>query len=394
MRILIGPLVAILIFNLIADTYLYFRIRKSLGKLSAYIHIGLAFVLYAIIIWFTLVSSVRESSDKGLRETMWVIFTWISIYLPKYIYIIFDLIGRIPKLWDKPSWRIVSWIGSALAIVVFLSMWWGALINRFRIHVNEITIEIAGLPESFDGYRIVQFSDLHTGTYGSDTTFVAKLVDRINSIDADAVMFTGDIVNRHTSEVAPFIKILGNIQATDGVYSILGNHDYGDYRDWDTPNAKIADRQAMVKAHRDMTWILLRDSTAYLHRQGDSIAVIGVENIGDHPFPVYGSLTRAYPDVSDSTAKILLSHNPAHWVDSIQNHDNINIGLTLSGHTHAMQIEIDGHSPASLEYETWGGKYTDSKDHTLYVNIGSGTVALPMRLGATPELTVITLKSI
>ena len=144
-----------------------------------------------------------------------------------------------------------------------------------------------------------------------------------------------------------------------------------------------------------MGWRLLLNETVMLRNNGDSLALIGVENIGDPPFKVYGSLDRAYPNHSDSVAKILLTHNPAHWVDSISDHDNVRVPLSLSGHTHAMQMEILGWSPAKYRYPTWGGMYSDSdKKHQLYVNIGSGTVGFPSRIGATPEITLITLKKL
>jgi hypothetical protein len=324
---------------------------------------------------------------------MWMLFIVISVYFSKITFVVFDLIASIPRLFKRRRIKWISLAGGILAVVVFLSMWWGALVNRFRLDVKYVEIPVENLPAAFDGYRIIQISDLHTGTYGSDTTFVSHFVDRINSLEGDVIMFTGDIVNRHSEELIPFIAPLSRLDAPDGVISILGNHDYGDYHNWTSLDDKAADRQHLLNYQKQMGWQLLLNSHELIHHGTDSIAVIGVENIGDPPFKIYGSLKDSYPELNDSVTKILLTHNPAHWVQDIADHNDKNIALTLSGHTHAMQIEAFGISPASWRYDQWGGLYYDkSGKRPLYVNIGAGTVGLPMRLGATPEITVITLK--
>ena len=179
-----------------------------------------------------------------------------------------------------------------------------------------------------------------------------------------------------------------------GVYAILGNHDYGDYFNWPAPQIKQANMQLLYDLYKQTGIRLLRNETVWLRRGADSLALIGVENIGEPPFTTYGSLRRAYPNLSDSIPKVLLSHNPRHWTDSIATDPAANVALTLSGHTHAMQIEIGKWSPSAWRYDTWGGMYTDDAHRQLYVNIGAGTVGMPMRIGATPEITVITLHSI
>ncbi len=269
----------------------------------------------------------------------------------------------------------------------------GALVNRTRCQVKEITLCFDRLPVAFDGYRMVQFSDFHVGTYGSDTTFVSEVVKTINGLNPDVIFFTGDIVNRRTDELPPFTATLSRLSAPDGVISILGNHDYGDYSEWPSAQAKADNLTRMHALQADMGWSLLLNSSEILKRGGDSIAVVGVENWGDPPFSVYGDLGKAYPALGDSVFKILLTHNPAHWVEEVASCDSVEIPLSLSGHTHAMQIEVGGWSPAKYRYPTWGGLYSDSDgSHMLYVNIGVGAVALPMRIGATPEITLITLR--
>ena len=250
------------------------------------------------------------------------------------------------------------------------------------------------MPAEFEGYRIAQISDLHVGTYGNDTAFVSSLADRLNALDADLIVFTGDIVNSRAAELVPHAGPLSRISAPDGVLSILGNHDYGDYASWPDAAAKRENMELLKSLQGKMGWRLLLNETETLRRGQDSIIVIGVENIGDPPFPVYGSLPKAYPQLSDSVVKILLTHNPAHWVDSIASRPDINIPFSMAGHTHAMQIEILGWSPAKYRYPTWGGLYTDDDNsHKLYVNIGTGTVGFPARVGATPEITLFTLEN-
>lgn len=193
--------------------------------------------------------------------------------------------------------------------------------------------------------------------------------------------------------MVPHLEPLSRLDADFGVYSILGNHDYGDYSTWESEAAKQADVDALVAAQRSIGWDVLLNEHRIIHCGPDSIALIGVENVGDPPFKIYGSLADSYPNLSDPLTKILLTHNPAHWNQEIENNDSAKVALTLSGHTHAMQMEILGYSPAVFRYSNWGGLYHDAKGkHPLYVNIGTGTVGLPMRLGATPEITVLKLK--
>lgn len=350
-------------------------------------------LLFDGVLLAAIIVPARSGDNDCLLWKMWLLFTFLSTFLPKAIATLFDLIASIPRLFGHKRIKAVTVAGIALAVALCAAMWWGALVNRYRIQIREVDIEIPDLPASFDGFRIVQFSDLHTGTFGNDTSFVSRLTDEINAIHADAIVFTGDIVNRMSAEFEPHAGVMSRLSAPAGVYAILGNHDYGDYMTWDTPDDKKKNMELLYSLFRKTGMRLLLNETIWLRNGNDSIALIGVENIGDPPFPVYGSLAKAYPTPSDSATKILLTHNPAHWVDSISGHPEINIPLTLSGHTHAMQVEVAGYSPAVFRYRTWGGLYADDDDtHRLYVNIGAGTVGYPMRIGATPEITVLTLR--
>lgn len=388
-------MLCLLLFNAAIDWYV---MRQITHRVKAHRRLWWNIELYsAIAITLLLVGAIIVPAGKGadimLEAKTWLLFGYLSVYIPKFLAVVFDLLASIPRLFGHRRIKALTVAGIVIAAASFLAMWWGALINRFNLQTTEVTVEIADLPPAFDGYRIVQISDMHTGTYDTDTTFISRLVDSVNAIGADAIMFTGDIVNRENSELMPFTGTLSRLEAPDGVFAILGNHDYGDYYAWDTPADKVANMQKLYDTYAAMGFRLLRNETAWLRRGNDSIAVIGVENIGEPPFPVYGSLTKSYPDLSDPVSKILLTHNPSHWVDSISGHDDVRVPLTLSGHTHAMQIEVAGVSPAAMRYPTWGGLYADTDSlHQLYVNIGTGTVGMPMRLGATPEITVLTLR--
>ena len=384
---LVFALVALAV-NLAADLYIFRRLRGH--RLTIRIHAGLSIVLAAL--WTGIICVPKRMGDDAfLLRLMWAIYAYWSVYIPKYVFIIADLAASVPRLWHRRRLRWLSALGIAGGCAVFCLMWWGALVERFRIDVREVPVYVADLPADMEGLRIVQISDWHVGSYGQDAAYIRRCIDRIDGLHPDVVVFTGDIVNRHSDELRHFVRDLAALCAPMGVYSVMGNHDYGDYFNWPDERAHKADADSLRAMQRRMGWQMLDNSTVMLRRGRDSIALIGVENIGEPPFTTRGDLLRAYPTPSDSTIKVLLSHNPTHWTDSIAGHPDMNIALTLSGHTHAMQMRAGRFSPAAWRYPTWGGLYSDSTGHSLYVNIGLGTVGIPMRLGATPEITVITL---
>jgi len=336
----------------------------------------------------------KGAGDEALLWLMWSVFVYLSVYVPKILFALFSLVQQLFGRLLGRRLRGIAIAGGVLSVGLFCMMLWGAICSRFNIEVKEVEVPVSGLPARYDGYSIAQISDIHTGTFGDDTRFVRNLVERVNSLHPDIIVFTGDIVNRHSGELVPFTDVLAGLEAPDGVWSIMGNHDYGDYRAWPSLSAKREDINNLQAMQAGMGWRMLNNSHTVLRRgDNDSIVLIGVENIGDPPFTVYGDLMRAYPAPGDSAIKILLSHNPAHWENSVEDNPDVNIALTLSGHTHAMQCELFGWSPAGFRYDKWGGLYPDSLGRYLYVNIGAGEVGMPARIGATPEITLITLKS-
>lgn len=395
MRIQWIPLIALIIINIIIDFFIYRKLKKSntCPKFFKYIHLGLYISLLAVIIAAMSIPNRSSALSNGwLCAVMWMLFTYLAFYIPKYFALLFYPISLLPWLHEKSRHR-VRLCSLLIGLLIFIAMWWGALVTPHTYDVNEVTAEFTNLPKEFDGYRIVQFSDLHSGSFNGDTAFVSRCIDKINALKPDAICFTGDLVNRMSTEAYPYKTILSRLHAPDGVFTILGNHDYDDYVKWPNDALKMADRDSLRKFERSLGWKLLNDSTVILQRGNGKIAMIGTENYGDPPFHTYGSITHTYPNLNDTTFKILLQHNPFDWRAEIIKKTNID--LMLAGHTHAMQVMINvlGHhmSPARFRYREWGGLYKE-KNQMLYVNIGLGEVGMPMRLGATPEITVITLK--
>ncbi len=396
MRIPLILAFTLLLIQLATDTYLFLIARRRLkrqGWVKFQLYESVFFVIYVIVIFC---SPARSGTDEsGLLTLMWMIFVYLMVYVSKLLLVIFDLLASISTLFGRPRLKWLTRCGEVLALLTALTMAWGAWINRYRLQVNEVTIEIADLPESFDGYRLAQISDIHLGTFGSDTTFINRLVERVNALDPDMIVFTGDIVNQRASEAEPFIGPLSRLTARDGVFSILGNHDYGDYVRWPSEADKEENMERLLDQQIEMGWELLTNSSEviYGNQPGDSIVIVGVENWGDPPFPQYGDIDTAYPTSADPAVKILLTHNPRHWTDVVAHNDTLGYALTLSGHTHAMQIEVAGLSPAAIRYPgCWKGLYSAPDGRKLYVNIGVGCVGMPMRIGATPEITLFTLK--
>ncbi len=396
MRLPLLLILPLLILNALVDWYIcravWRRCRRGASfwrPFSLWSSVALALFLIAIILW-----PKRQGDNAQLLCLMWALYAYFSIYIPKYIFVLVDLIGAIPALWRARRIPGSTIVAACCGLVAFGAMWWGALVNRYELDVKEVTVEIPDLPAAFTGARIVQISDLHLGSFGEDTRFVEKLVSRVNSLNPMVIVFTGDLVNRRTEEAYPFGETLAQLKAPLGVYSILGNHDYGDYYSWPSAEDKERNMQLMKEFQAAIGWHMLNNDTEFLRAGSNTLALIGVENIGDPPFKIYGDLDKAYPgDLADGMPKILLSHNPAHWEADIAESPDKNIALTLSGHTHAMQMEFFGWSPAALRYDKWGGLYTDSEGaHSMYVNIGAGEVGIPARIGATPEITVFTLE--
>lgn len=352
------------------------------------VHTIVSVIMLTAILGLSLIPK-NSAEDDVLLPIMWVLFAYVSVYIPKLLIVICELLVIIIR---KPC-RLLRAIFLLIGAIAFLMMWWGALVNRFRVEIVPVEVKISNLPNSFEGYRIVQLSDLHCGTYGNDTSFLCKVVEQVNDLQPDVIVFTGDIVNRHSPELKPFLSTLSRLRAKVGVYSITGNHDYGTYYRFASKELQDADFAALCEMEESMGWKMLNNDFAELTSGGDTIYLIGMENVGGSFYQVRNVLEGAGIDFGDNRVKILLSHDPSLWKNTVKDNDKMNIALTLSGHTHAMQTRLFGISPSSLVYENWAGLYSDGKGQQLYVNIGIGTVGMPMRVGATPEITLFTLSA-
>lgn len=268
----------------------------------------------------------------------------------------------------------------------------GILSGAYDYRVRRIKLTLKNLPAKFNGIRIVQLSDIHTGSFYNPTAVMGG-VEMALSEKADIALFTGDLVNERTVEAKEYIRVFEKLKAPLGVYSVLGNHDYGDYIQWPSRQAKEQNFNDMLAAHKALGWDLLLDENRSIVVDGESIGLIGVQNWGGGRFPKYGDLAKALERTEDQPVKILLSHDPSHWELQVKP-EQPTIDLMLAGHTHGMQfgVEIPGFrwSPAQYNYKHWAGLYED-KDQYLYVNRGFGFIGYPGRVGILPEITVIEL---
>lgn len=287
------------------------------------------------------------------------------------------------------------WIALGAAVALLLVFVYGFFFGWRRIVVRNATCVSPLLPKAFDGYRILQLSDLHIGTFRTNPSFIKKLVRMVNAQNADLIVFTGDLVNIRADEVRPFIEDLSQMKAKDGIYSVMGNHDYCEYGQDHSEQYERRNQHILHYLEAKMGWQMLDNAhvtIARLRQEGgenlsESIAIIGVENISKPPFPDYGHLDKAMEGLPRGMFKVLLSHDPSHWRRGVLN--KTDIALTLSGHTHAGQLRIGRFSPSKWAYNEWGGKYVEG-DSMLYVSTGIGGT-VPFRFGAWPEINVITL---
>lgn len=317
-----------------------------------------------------------EPRPEAMNRLSLLLIVFLCINVPKAI---FALLSPLCK----------SHIGLAIALFTMAYLVFGATEGKQHFQVKEVTIESEALPRGFDGYRIVQLSDIHTGSWGNDTAPMLKAVNIINRLQPDLIVFTGDLVNNLASELDAFIPVFSQLKAKHGVYSVLGNHDYSTYIKWDTPQQQEAQLDSLKAKQARMGWTLLNNRHVKLHQQNDSIALIGVENSGRPPFPDHARLSEAMTGTA-GMFQILLSHDPSHWRREVL--PKTDIQLMLAGHTHAMQTRIFGFTPAQFVYPENDGLYQEG-EQMLYVNIGLGHLLYPMRLGAWPEITLLTLKS-
>lgn len=290
--------------------------------------------------------------------------------------------------------KFLSQLAITFTVIPAVSFLYGMIKGAYKYRVHKAEVFSPNLPSVFDGFKIVQVSDIHIGSF-LDNAPLKKAFAIVMEQKADVILFTGDLVNNVAEETHGFLEELKSLNAPHGVYSVLGNHDYGDYVSWPTPESKIQNLEALKKIQADSGWKLLMNEHVALEIAGEKIALLGIENWGAQMrFPKYGKMEEAYKGAEQYPFKILMSHDPSHWDNQVRT-EYPDIDLTLSGHTHGMQfgIEIPGlkWSPVQYFYKQWAGLYKQDKQH-LYVNRGLGFLGYPGRVGIWPEITVIELK--
>ncbi len=392
---------------ILVDIYA-FQALKTITKNQWFyaVYVAISLILLGMIIY------QLNYGDSSRSMTPWRMYTLgltLAIFFPKIlvvlVMVIEDLVRLVVGLVNKgfgftdqfylPSRRkFISAIAIGVAAIPFSSLMYGMFRGKYNYRVRKYTLEFDDLPEAFNGYRITQISDIHSGSF-DDMSKVAEGVELIRAQDSDIILFTGDLVNNRADEMLPYKELFGSLSAPDGVYSVLGNHDYGDYVNWDTSEEKEANLQALKTLQKEIGWDLLLNENRIIKRKDEQIRLVGVENWGVGGFKKAGDLDRACNGVKPEEFKILMSHDPSHWQEKVKR-DKRHFHLTLSGHTHGMQfgIEIPGWikwSPVKYRYENWAGIYEEFGRY-INVNRGFGFIGYPGRVGIWPEVSVIELK--
>lgn len=288
--------------------------------------------------------------------------------------------------------RLVSEFAIGIAALPFFSLIYGMVNGKYNYRLHKLTLKFADLPEAFDGFTITQLSDIHSGSFDNKPA-VEKGIALANAQNSDLILFTGDLVNNTATEMNDYIDSFSKLKARYGKFSVLGNHDYGDYVKWETPEEKVANLDALKAVHPKIGFKLLLNESVQIEKDGQHITLTGVENWGKGSFVKHGNLTKATAGVNDTEFKILMSHDPSHWKAEILAFPK-HINLTLAGHTHGMQFGVElpffKWSPVKYIYPEWAGIYSEN-DKYINVNRGFGFLGYPGRFGILPEITVITL---
>lgn len=348
------------------------------------------FILLSFVYLFVWPQNARSTEN----------YKWYLIY---NVILSIDFIFKIPLAFSfilgLVLFRIKNTVSYFIAFIISIclgtSVLFGSLFGKNEIVINRIELEFANLPKNFNGYKIVQFSDTHLGSFLHSKKLMNKAVKSINELNPSLILFTGDLVNNFASEVNGWSETFQKINQKQNSFAILGNHDYGNYSNWTDETAKTANFDRIVDSHRELGLTLLRNENAVIKEGTDSIYIIGVENWGHPPFPQYADLDKAMKNVPENTFQILLTHDPAHWDSVVKERQDIE--LSLAGHTHGLQWGI---KKAGINFsfsyfirKNWGGLYSYGNSK-LYVNTGLGMVGIPWRINMPGEITLITLKRV
>ncbi|MCU7613339.1 metallophosphoesterase [Chryseobacterium sp. GMJ5] len=388
---------------LFLEVYIYQAIRTLTD--NTWIKIGYWVLSLGIYGIFAYEITHFQKSDRSTMRIQVMISLFLVFILPKVFIVLFLLIDDIFRTGGyligltKPTEnffperrKFLSLIGLGFGGVLSLLFIDGITFGKYRHTVRKVKVKIANLSNSFKGYKIIQISDVHSGSF-SDPDKLQHAIDLINEQNPDLVLFTGDMVNNVSEEFKPFIPLFSKIKAKDGKFAVLGNHDYGDYITWESPAAKKKNLETLIDYEKQAGFDMLRNEHRIIEKNGEKLYILGVENWGLKPFPQFGDLNKALQNVPSEAAKILMSHDPTHFDSIVKKHPG-NVHLTLSGHTHGMQFGLDlkniKWSPVQYKYPKWADLY-ESEGKLLYVNRGFGVLGYPGRVGVLPEITLFEL---
>ena len=404
-------LIPIIFIWLLADIYVFQAVKTATSNR----YIWWAFWLYdglvaATVIYYMLTGKPIINSLKGIYwglmllsllpklivipfllledigRTVHLAFNWITNMLPSST-------SQQEHVYMVSRKKFISQLAIGIATVPFLGLLYGMVKGKYDYQVHRVKLKFKDLPDAFNGFTITQLSDIHSGSFDSKAD-VERGVALANKQKSDVLLFTGDLVNTTATEMDEWMVTFSALSATSGKFSVLGNHDYGDYKTWESKTAKEDNLQQLKDVHKELGFRLLLNENLKIEKSGQYITLIGVENWGKGGFQKYGDLNKAVEGVNGEDFKILMSHDPSHWEAQTLHHPQ-HIHLTLAGHTHGMQfgIEIPGFkwSPVKYMYKQWAGIYNEGSKY-LYVNRGFGFLAYPGRVGIWPEVTVITLE--
>lgn len=397
--------VLILLIVVVAVEIYTFQAFKTITK-SKIIRFSFLAISIAVYIYFFITLLTYDRSKGQTPQFQMAMGVLLTFSIPK-LFVILVLFGEDVYRWIvkaisaifssetqplESRRKFISQLALGIAAIPFVSFIYGIIQGKYNYKVIKYQLTFDDLPAAFDGYTITQISDIHSGSF-TNKEKIKYGVDLINEQQSDLLLFTGDIVNNKADEMDDWIDVFDKLEAKEGKYAILGNHDYGDYMDWKSPEDKVKNFEDVKNIHQKIGFELLLDEHRYLEKGGQKIALLGVENWGKG-FNQAGDLEKASSGIKKEDFKILMSHDPSHWQEKVKN-DDFNYHLTLSGHTHGLQIgiEIPGFkfSPSQFVYKQWAGLY---QEYGRYINVnrGFGYHAFPGRVGIWPEITVIELK--
>ena len=416
------PIFILIAIVVIIDFYAFKSFRlvtsgwsNSLLKTGVNLLYALSSLLTYGIIVYAFVNFSRDASQQMNHYIFYMGFgVIVLILIPKLVVSLFHLVDDIVHLFkwlnsffvrstnnleSSPNaisrWQFISQMGWILAAIPFAGILYGMVRGRFAFRVMRESLSFQNFPASANGLKVVHISDIHIGSFFNNHSAVKLGIEMVNAQNPDIIFFTGDLVNNFASETDGWDTVLKGLKAKYGKYSILGNHDYGDYAEWPSAAAKKENLDRLKAYHSKIGFkLLLNEWTPFTTDGGETIEIIGVENWGEGGFSKYGDLAEATAGTNPENFQILLSHDPSHWDAEVIKKTQID--LTLSGHTHGMQfgVEVPGiikWSPSKYRYPRWGGLYNEAKQF-IYVNRGFGYLGFPGRVGMPPEITLIELQ--